>query len=553
MASGMHDFSGNRLPASAVTLAKVLHDNGYATAAFLGSAVLDSHFGLNQGFDTYFDHFDISRLGEANPKPMERRGDLVMDEALGWLKRNPRTPFMLWVHLFDPHFPYTPPEPYASIYKSRPYDGEIAFADAQVGRLLSFLKDTAILANSLIILAGDHGEVLGEHGEKTHGFFVYNSTLHVPLLIKVLGATPRVVEREVSLVDVMPTVLQAVSIPAPSSVQGRSLLSEVLGRAATSPSNLYAETYLPLLHFRWSQLRSLQGQGLKYIEAPRPEIYDTRTDPHELHNLYGLRKALAHEMRDRLFGVIRRFTPVTPAGSDAAKEPTDPALLERLRSLGYVAISAGTFTEASGKPLPDPKDRVQVYELVTDAMADCQHGRFQESLRKLGEAEKIEPPSLPIRYFKGLDYFGMNDPLRAAENFRLALQLGSKFTLAVYYLGLTEVRLGELDHAEMSFRHALELDPANFSAAFDLGAVLLRNKRVDEALQEFQRTVDINPTVRTEGEGASPVLVISARGQVQDMLAGSQTLRGFSVVAKPKHLVSVSDINVVFVDCDSER
>ena len=491
MATGMHDFSGNKLPANAATLAKVLRDNGYATAAFIGSAVLDSRFGLNQGFDTYFDHFEFSRLDEAHLDQMERRGDLVMDEALRWLKGNPRQPFLIWVHLYDPHDPYTPPEPYASRYRARPYDGEIAFDDAQVGRLVAYLKQQALFDKSVIVVAGDHGEGLGEHGERTHGFFIYNSTLHVPLLMKLPGVAPSVIADEVSLVDVMPTLLQALKIPVPTSVQGRSLLGQVLGRPAAGRSNLYAETYLPLLHFRWNQLRSLQSRGMKYIDAPRPEIYDTRTDAKERQNLYAARQALGHEMRDRLYGLIRRFTPAGGAGTE--KELTDPALLERLRSLGYVAVSAGTFAEASGEPLPDPKDRVQVYELVAEAMADGQHGRYEESLRKLHEAEKTEAASLSIHYLIALDYYRLKDYRRAIERFQSALQLNPKFALAAYYLGVAQLQTGDLEGAAASFLHTLELDSTNFSAAFNLGAVYTRQKRVDEALQAFQRAIEILP------------------------------------------------------------
>jgi len=491
MATGMHDFSGNKLSVNTATLAKVLRDNGYATAAFIGSAVLDSRFGLNQGFDTYFDHFDFSRLLEINLDQMERRGDLVMDEALRWLELNPRQPFFLWVHLYDPHDPYTPPEPYASRYRARPYDGEIAFDDAQVGRLISLLKQQALFAKSVIVLAGDHGEGLGEHGERTHGFFIYNSTLHVPLLMKFPGVAPRAVAEEVSLVDVMPTLLQALKVPAPASVQGRSLLGQVLGRPAAAPSNLYAESYLPLLHFRWSQLRSLQSRGMKYIAAPRPELYDTRTDPHEMKNLFSARRARAQEMHGRLDGLIRRFTPASGAGAE--KELTDPALLERLRSLGYVAVSAGTFAEAGGKPLPDPKDRIQVYELVADAMADGQHGRYQESLRKLREAEKIEPASLTIQYLTALDYYRLKDFRRAIERFQSALQLSPQFALAAYYLGVAQLQIDDLDGAAASLSRALELDPTNFSAAFNLGALYTRQKRMDEALRALQRAVEIFP------------------------------------------------------------
>jgi arylsulfatase A-like enzyme/Flp pilus assembly protein TadD len=492
VATGMHDFSGNRLPSSAVTLAEVLRDNGYTTAAFIGSAVLDSRFGLNQGFDTYFDHFDFSRLDETNLDQMERRGDVVMNETLEWLRRNPRQPFFLWVHLYDPHYPYTPPEPYASRYKTRPYDGEIAFDDAQVGRLVSFLKETGVFSDSLLVLASDHGEGLGEHGEKTHGFFIYNSTLHVPLLIKVPGAAPHVIDGAVSLVDVMPTVLQALRLPVPPTVQGRSLLSEVLGRSASGTSNLYAETYLPLLHFHWSQLRGFEWRGLMYIDAPQPELYDLRADPQETRNLYSSRQAVAHEMHDKLFTFLRRYTP-TSGGAASAKELTDPTLLERLKSLGYVAVSAGNYTDASGKALPDPKDRIQVYEQVSEAMADSQHDRYQESLRKLREAEKTEPNSLTIHYLSALNYYRLKDFPQAREHFEAALRIDPKFALATYYLGLTQAQTGDLDGATVSFQRTLELDPTNFSAAFNLGAAYLRKNRVEQAVREFQRAVQVNP------------------------------------------------------------
>jgi arylsulfatase A-like enzyme/Flp pilus assembly protein TadD len=492
MATGVHDFSGNKLPASVVTLAKALHDHGYSTAAFLGAAVLDSRFGLNQGFDTYFDHFDFSRLDETNLDMMERRGDQVMDNTLGWLKTNPRQPFFLWVHLYDPHYPYTPPEPYASRYRLQPYDGEIAFDDVQVGRLIAFLKDTGLYANAVMVLAGDHGEGLGEHGEKTHGFFIYNSTLHVPLLVKVPGVAPRTIQTDVSLVDVMPTVLQALRLPTPPTVQGRSLLSEIMGRPSSTTSNLYAETYLPLLHFRWSQLRGLESAGLKYIEAPRPELYDTRADPQETKNLLQGKQALAHEMHGRLQNLLRRYTPASGAGAKET-ELTDPALADRLRSLGYVAISAGTFSDASGKPLPDPKDRIQVYELFSEAMADGQHGRYTESLAKLREAEKTEPSSVPIRYLQALDYYHLKDFPRAVERFKSTLELDPRFALATYYLGLAQAEAGDPKAARTSLQRALELDPTNFAAAYNLGALELKQNLVQEALRQFQRATEINP------------------------------------------------------------
>ncbi len=169
----------------------MLKENGYTTGAVIGSAVLDSRFGLNQGFDFYYDHFDFNRLQESNLEEMERPGNVVVDVTLDWLSKNYQKKFFLWMHLYDPHHPYRPPPPYDKEYASHPYDGEIAFADAQVGRLIVFLKEKRLYDNTLIVLSGDHGEGLGEHGEKTHGFFIYNSTLHVPLRDSLAGRSPR--------------------------------------------------------------------------------------------------------------------------------------------------------------------------------------------------------------------------------------------------------------------------------------------------------------------------------------------------------------------------
>src|SRR6266404_6040990 len=205
MLNGMHDFAANKLGATQPTLASVLKENGYATAAVIGSAVLDSRFGLNRGFDFYYDHFDFNRLQESNLEEMERPGNLVADVTLDWLSKNYSKKFFLWMHLYDPHYPYRPPAPYGEEYKDSPYDGEIAFADGQVGRVIRFLKSKGLYWRSIVVLAGDHGEGLGEHGEQTHGFFIYNSTLHVPFIIHLPGAvSPRVVPDLVSLADILP-------------------------------------------------------------------------------------------------------------------------------------------------------------------------------------------------------------------------------------------------------------------------------------------------------------------------------------------------------------
>src|SRR5205807_3487793 len=264
--SGVHDFAANKLSPTQATLASVLKDNGYTTGAVIGSAVLDSRFGLNHGFDFYYDHFDFNRLQESNLDEMERPGNIVADVTLDWLSKNYQKKFFLWMHLYDPHYPYRPPAPYSEQYKDRPYDGEIAFADAQVGRLITFLKANGLYRKTVIVLAGDHGESLGEHGERNHGFFIYNATLHVPMIIRLPGnSSPRVVSDLASLADLMPTILSILKVDVPSQVQGFNLLPLMAPKKAEESRALYAETFLPRLHFNWSELRSVETEKYHFI------------------------------------------------------------------------------------------------------------------------------------------------------------------------------------------------------------------------------------------------------------------------------------------------
>jgi arylsulfatase A-like enzyme/Tfp pilus assembly protein PilF len=512
LATGVHDFVGNRVASGTATLARILHDHGFSTAAFLGAPVLDSRFGLNQGFDTYFDHFKLAGAEEVHLDAMKRPGDKVVDEALKWLNLHPPQPLFLWVHLYDAHSPYRPPAPYAERYRSRPYDGEIAFADAQVGRLMAALTQHGLLERSVVVVVSDHGESLGEHGEKTHGFFVYNSTLHVVCIIRVPGDAPRVVADEVSLVDVMPTVLQGLGIAIPTGVEGRSLLSLVAGRAGEGASNLYAESYPPLLHFGWNSLRNVQARGWKYIETTRPELYDTHTDPKELNNLVSDRPALAQDMRNRLRNLVSRYTPST-SGTASENAPADPALMKSLRSLGYVAVSRGTFADASGRTLPDPKDRIQAYELVSEAIMDEEQKHYAESLRKLLQAEKAGSHSGTIRFLMAGEYFHLNDFTHAAEYYQSALELDPKNSIAAYYLGVSRLETGDLEAAERAFQRTLELDPKNFSAAFNLGVVYSRRQQAQPAIQAFEQAIKILPDYAEAHEALGELYLFLNRPQ----------------------------------------
>ena len=513
MRNGMRDFSGNRLPSGQPTLASLVQSHGYATAGIVGSAVLDSRFGLDRGFDFYDGHFDFSRLDETNLDAMERPGNVVADKALAWLSQNYRKPFFLWIHLYDPHYPYRPPAPYSELYKTQPYDGEIAFADTQVGRVLAFLKQKNLYDNTFIIVAGDHGEGLGEHGEKTHGFFIYNPTLHVPLILKLPAGEAvrnKVVSHTVSLIDLLPTVLQVVGLPVPGAVQGKSLLPLMLGQPSASSEGLYAETYLPRIHFNWSELRSVLVGSYHFIDAPKPELYDLSKDPRELQNLFSRQSDVANRLRSQLVQLVKKYSPASGRG-DSQSASLDPMLMERLKSLGYAAVSAGSSSTISNRSLPDPKERIQMYELVSEAISDSQHGRHRESLQKLRAAEKIEPASLPVRYLEALDYYRLKDLPSAIERFKSALELDPKFALAAYYLGLAQAETGDLDAGMSSFERALALDPTNFSAAYNLGALYLRKNRLEDAVRQFQRAIEVNPNYAQAYEALGQLYLYQGR------------------------------------------
>jgi arylsulfatase A-like enzyme/cytochrome c-type biogenesis protein CcmH/NrfG len=507
MLSGMHDFSGNKLSPLQPTLASVLKQAGYQTGAVLGAAVLDSRFGLNQGFDFYYDHFDFSRLDEANLDEMERPGNVVADVALDWLAKNSQKKFFLWMHLYDPHFPYRPPEPYRHEYAAEPYDGEIAFADEQVGRLIRYLKEKGIYENTVIVLCGDHGESLGEHGEKTHGFFIYNATMHVPLIIRLPEsrlpekAMARTVGDPVSLVDLMPTVLGAIGLEVPSQVQGHSLLSELRGESNDGEHDagehkdkgervLYGETFLPRIHFNWSELRGSENAKYHFIDAPRPELYDLAKDPSEVHNLFAEKKAVAEEMRAKLAGMIRDYS----AGKEMAEKTSlEPALMERLKALGYAGFSGGSDPTISSRDLPDPKDRVGTYELISEAIADSQHGRYQESMEKLKSVIKVEPQSVPAHYLLGLDLYRAKMFAESADELQKTVQLSPDYALAVFNLGMAQARSGQMDAAIATLQRALQLDATNFEAAFNLGVAYVQKRQLEPAAAAFRQSVAINP------------------------------------------------------------
>src|SRR5262252_8947023 len=358
---GVRTNDGFHLPASVPTLAESLKTRGYDTAAFIGGYPLrGSTSGLSRGFDRYDDEF------LAAPDVSERPADAVIQSAAAWIERNAARQFFAWIHLFDPHSPYSPPAPFASAHRDAPYDGEVAYTDAAVGRFLDRLRQFRLFAPSTIVIVADHGESLGDHGERTHGTFLYDATIRVPLLIKLPTAAEDARSRSVDIVttpvetaDLAPTIA-AIAGAALADGDGQSLLPLISGAAGDPDRPAYAESYYQNVLLGWSPLRAVRTERWKLIEAPRSELYDLEHDPGELQNRLNERAALAA-------GLQRALTSVANRGHAAADghAPATAESMERLRSLGY---ASGSTAPTPASRAIDPKDRVAVWAEIEDGI-----------------------------------------------------------------------------------------------------------------------------------------------------------------------------------------
>ena len=361
----------------------------YRTGGFVGAFVLDRRWGIAQGFDRYFDDFDLSKFEmSAGLDAAQRPGSEVVDHAITWLDEDRDQPFFAWVHLYDPHSPYTPPEPYRSRFPATAqgaYDGEVAATDAQVGRLLQHLDAAGRLASTLVVVVGDHGESLGDHGEQQHGFFVYDAAVHIPLIIAGPDVPVRVIPDQVRIVDVMPTILEIAGLAKPDGVQGESLMPLVNGK----PLDLLAlsETWYPRYHYGWSELTAVSDGRYKFIAAPSRELYDIEADPGETKDLSSDNPRMADALERGLRDMLARTGASAVAQTPRAIEPE---VENRLRALGYVA-STVTRASLADRPRGDPKDKIRLYNLLKLAANDSVAGNLDAGISKVREVLAADP------------------------------------------------------------------------------------------------------------------------------------------------------------------
>jgi arylsulfatase A-like enzyme len=353
-AHGVRDNADRPLSPEHTTLAETLRAHGFRTGAFVGSVVLDADRGLAQGFDRYSGVADVDASAGVTMPRRQRPADEVVTDAIRWIDGIHGSRFFAWVHLYDPHRPYDPPEPFRSKYAD-PYIGEIAFADSQIGRLLEALERRNVLDRTVIVVAADHGESQGDHGERDHGVFVYESVLRVPLIIRSPNVSPRRIADVVRLVDIMPTVLDLVGVRSPA-VDGVSLVRMVRGDSQQADLDAYSESQYPL-RLGWSPLRALHAGRYKLIEAPRPELYDLDRDPFEQRNIYDERRDVARALAQRLTAFERGSA---APRNDGNASTSAAEVQERIASLGYIGSGAAR-APSEHEDLPDPKDCIGVF------------------------------------------------------------------------------------------------------------------------------------------------------------------------------------------------
>ncbi len=499
---GVRENVGYALDERIPTLAERLAAAGRATSGFVSAFVLDERWGIGRGFDHYFDDFDVASMKQINMGSVQRDGKQTIAEALRWLDRpdRPAEPFFLWLHLFDPHEPYEPPEPYRSRYPDHPYAAEVAYTDSLVGDFRRALEERDLLESSLLVLTGDHGEGLGHHRESFHGFFIYDSTVHIPLIVRVpfgdLGG--RVVEQTVSHVDLLPTILEAVGATVPESAQGHSLLPLMLGMEEVHPEAdggdgwqraVYSESYYSLFHYGWAPLRSIRAGGYKYIDTPEPELYRPADDPREERNLFRHQRRTARDLKQRLEALTASLDP--PSAERRQQPDLDQETLEQLRALGYVA-GRGEVAEESEREVPraDPKDKIEVHQSIMWAQTFIGKGNDEAAVERLEEALERDPGMIDAHQMLGSIATRQRRWDEAAERFRQALALDPDHRTSLFGLAGAYRRMGRLEEALVGFKRLQSLAPHDSKAAramveihVDRGELAAALAAVDDAAQ----------------------------------------------------------------------
>jgi arylsulfatase A-like enzyme/predicted negative regulator of RcsB-dependent stress response len=549
-----------RLHPDNLTLTEVLREAGFATVAQVGAFVLNHGFGLDQGFDTYRDVGFTASGAAGQGADTEISAEQVTDGAIALLRRVAGGRFFMFVHYFDPHQPYRAPQRFAAQYIN-PYPAEVAYVDEQVGRLLAAVAEAGLSDDTLIVLTSDHGEGLGEHQEATHAYFVYDTTLAVPLILRCPGriAAGGRVAAQVRTIDIAPTILALLGLPALPDGQGVDLSPLIDGQQDDLGLDAYAETFYTKYNLGFSQLRALRCEGWKYIHAPRPELYNLRDDPQEARDLADAHPERVEELRARMRALLARAPRVVQAAQ--ARRAVTPRDLQRLESLGYVGGGSEDEPHLPDEELalfapagPNPMDHKHEIHLTTRAVGlvqTGQHQKIEQAIRELlvavGErsqkfvwahahlagalaaqgklAEALEHFDLAIAArpedgqmytMKGMVLRALNRPDEAQVEFEQALELEPVFAMTHLHFGDLLAARGQPEAALAQYRLAIEKDALLLRAHVGLARLLVEANRVSEALGALEQAIE---AARTSGDA-------QAVKQLEDFLNRLRGARG---------------------------
>ncbi|MBN1224425.1 MAG: sulfatase-like hydrolase/transferase [Candidatus Aminicenantes bacterium] len=541
---GIRD-NGYRLPESNTTLAQIMKNNGYATAAFVGAFPLDSRFGLDKGFDVYDDLYGSKNVVR-DLSFIERRAAEVNNSAVAWIEKNKEKKFFVWIHYFDPHSPYEPPSPFSRTYAGREYDGEIAYTDSVIGDLIEKLDQLRLSDRTLTILTSDHGEGLGEHNETTHGIFIYDSTLRVPLIFHNprKWAKSRIVKTPVSTIDIMPTIIELMRIDKNPEIQGESLLPVLSKETSISDKYIYIESVAAMMDRNWAPLQGIRSGEWKYIDAPIPELYNLESDPNEEVNLVEKKPGITDLLKKELFLATKNYS--SPHSSRVFGAEIDKETREKLMSLGY--ITGRTISGATQRP--DPKTMIETDNAFNAAIIASETGEL-ETARRLYEHVLNSQPNFIMGYeYAAYNYYKM-DKIKEAIHLlekavalklttssllarlglyyqeadrigdsidvleRLIRQDGS-YAEAFNYLGVSYFKSGRLVESAGAFKKALSLDSDYAMAMNNLGNCYLSQKNYDLAAEEFKKAIAVDERLASAHNGLA--VVFYRKGLVEKAL-----------------------------------
>ncbi|HJS97949.1 MAG TPA: sulfatase-like hydrolase/transferase [Terriglobales bacterium] len=477
---------GTGLAATLPYLPDLLHAAGYRSAAFVGTLVLDPRDGFapgfNRGFDTYDAGFHLPQAGESRYGAVERRGGEVVARALAWLQHPGKGPFFLWLELNDAHAPYQPPPAYARVGSA--YNSEIKYQDAQVGKILAALRTRKLFDGALIVVAGDHGESLGAHGEEAHGVFLYDETIRVPLLLKLPQNRAAHTPQHVRLVDLAPTVLEVAGLPVPSQMQGQSLLRATrkggMGEAAYAGSDYSRDA------FGWSRLEAWRAGKYLYIRAPKPELYDLESDPACARNLASSSQGTAATMATQLLAFDGRM-----AGKTGSSGQLSSSELQKLASLGYVGLQKPISPNETAVTGTDPKDEIALANKVEEAMAEIEGGRPQKATAALQAVVKSHPGMFLAQFAAGLAAVQQHQYAAGVPFLRKAIELQPQAAWAYYEMGEALAHTGDWKGAATHLEIAVTRLPEMAQAHATLAEAYQHLGRAAEAKREQEHAAKL--------------------------------------------------------------